>query len=130
MREIEVVAAIIASEGKVFATQRGYGHFKGKWEFPGGKVEPGESLEDALVREIHEELNTQISPEYLLDTIVYEYPDFHMTMHCFMCRVVSGNLELLEHSDARWVDAQSIAELDWLPSDEGLLQKLVEQKII
>ena len=103
MKHIEVVAAIICRDGLVFATQRGYGEWKDWWEFPGGKVEEGESREDALRREIREELNTEISVDRFVMTVEYDYPAFHLTMHCYVCHVLSGHLELLEAEDARWL---------------------------
>ena len=120
-RDIEVVAAIIIRDGKVFATQRGYGEFKDKWEFPGGKVEPGESREEALRREIREELDTEINIVRLLCTVEYNYPAFHLTMHCYLCSVVSGTLVLKEHESARWLPAEALESVDWLPADLQIL---------
>ena len=102
-KHIEVVAAIIVRDGRIFATQRGYGEWKDWWEFPGGKIEPGESPEDALKREIREELATEIEVDELLTTVEYDYPKFHLTMHCYLCTIISGDLTLLEHEDARWL---------------------------
>ena len=126
MKSIEVVAAIIINDGKIFATQRGYGDFKDGWEFPGGKMEPGESAEDALVREIHEELATEIKVENLLKTVEYDYPAFHLVLHCFICSVVSGNLTLLEHESAKWLDKEHLFSVDWLPADHDVIKKLEE----
>jgi 8-oxo-dGTP diphosphatase len=123
---IEVVAAIIQDEDKIFATQRGYGEFKDGWEFPGGKMEPGETPQQALVREIKEELDTEIQVGELLDTVEYDYPAFHLTMHCFMCTVKSGDLVLKEHEDARWLTKDTLDQVDWLPADKDLVGKIKE----
>lgn len=123
-KHIEVVAAIIEHEGKIFATQRGYGEWKDWWEFPGGKMESGESCEEALVREIREELATEIKVGELLTTVEYDYPKFHLTMHCFLCSVVSGELSLLEHEDARWLSRDELHSVKWLPADEGIIELL------
>lgn len=117
MRKIEVVAAVLVRDGRVFATQRGYGEFKDKWEFPGGKVEAGESREEALRREIREELDAEIAVGKLLCTVEYDYPAFHLTMHCYLCSVVSGTLVLKEHESARWLSADGLESVDWLPAD-------------
>ena len=124
MKTIEVVAAIIRQGGKVFATQRGYGPWKDWWEFPGGKTEPGESPEEALVREIREELSTDISVDRFLCTVDYDYPEFHLTMHCYMCSLLSGALHLNEHEAARWLSAGELHSVRWLPADSGLLAVL------
>lgn len=124
MKRIEVVAAVIADGGRIFATQRGYGEFKDKWEFPGGKMEPGESPEEALVREIREELDTEIEVGKLLTTVEYTYPAFHLTMHCYLCSVRSGSLTLKEHEAARWLDRDSLRSVDWLPADIGVISAL------
>lgn len=124
LKRIEVVAAIIEHEGKIFATQRGYGEWKDWWEFPGGKMEPGEFREEALVREIREELATEIKVGELLTTVEYDYPKFHLTMHCFLCSVVSGELSLLEHEDARWLSRDELDSVKWLPADEGIIELL------
>ena len=122
MKRIEVVAAIIHDdEGRLFATQRGYGEFKDYWEFPGGKMEPGESPEEALKREIWEELETRIVVERLITTIEYDYPTFHLTMHCFWCHVESGCLTLKEHEAARWLQAHELDSVDWLPADKSVI---------
>lgn len=125
-KKIEVVAAIIKDGEKIFATQRGYGEFKDGWEFPGGKKEADETLEEALLREIREELDTAIKIDYLLDTIEYDYPTFHLTMHCFLCTVLSGNLILREHEAARWLTKEQLWSVDWLPADLVLIKKLEE----
>ena len=124
MKTIEVVAAIIRQGDKVFATQRGYGPWKDWWEFPGGKTEPGESPEEALVREIREELSTDISVDRFLCTVDYDYPEFHLTMHCYMCSLLSGALHLNEHEAARWLSAGELHSVRWLPADNGLLAVL------
>ena len=117
MRKIEVVAAVLVRDGRVFATQRGYGEFKDKWEFPGGKMEAGEGREEALRREIREELDAEIAVGKLLCTVEYDYPAFHLTMHCYLCSVVSGTLVLKEHESARWLSADRLESVDWLPAD-------------
>ena len=124
MKRIEVVAAVISRDGKYFATQRGYGEFKDYWEFPGGKMETGESREQALRREIMEELDTEIRVEDFLMTVDYDYPAFHLTMHCFLCTVVSGRLELKEHESAMWLVPQDLRTVNWLPADEAVVEKL------
>jgi 8-oxo-dGTP diphosphatase len=121
MKRIEVVAAVIRREGKVFATQRGYGDFKDWWEFPGGKMEPGESPEAALEREIREELSAEISVGALLRTVEWDYPAFHLTLHCYLCTLSSESLHLNEHEAARWLDAGSLDSVRWLPADEDLI---------
>ena len=117
MKQIEVVAAIIRKGDKIFATQRGYGDFKDWWEFPGGKMEPGESPEEALKREIWEELETRIVIERLVKIVEYDYPQFHLKMHCFWCHVESGSLTLKEHEAARWLTKEQLGSVDWLPAD-------------
>ena len=125
MKQIEVVAAIIHDEqGRIFATQRGYGDFKDGWEFPGGKIEPGESPEDALKREILEELETRIVVERLVQTVEWDYPKFHLTMHCFLCHVESGSLTLKEHEAARWLSKELLNSVDWLPADRAVVDHL------
>ena len=121
MKRIEVVAAIIRKDDRIFATQRGYGDFKDWWEFPGGKMEPGETPEEALLREIREELSTEISIDKFLHTVEYDYPAFHLTLHCYMCTLRSEALHLNEHESARWLDAASLHTVRWLPADEELL---------
>lgn len=127
-RKIEVVAAVIHKDGRILATQRGYGEFKDKWEFPGGKMEAGESREEALRREIREELDTEINIGKLLCTVEYDYPAFHLTMHCYLCSVVSGTLVLKEHESARWLPAEALESVDWLPADLQILP-IIRQNI-
>lgn len=124
MKTINVVAAIIIKDNKIFATQRGYGEFKDGWEFPGGKVEHGEAPENAIVREIKEELDTVIEVIEYFDTVEYDYPNFHLSMKCYICTVVSGKLELLEHEAAKWLDKDSLDSVAWLAADLGLVDKL------
>lgn len=124
METIQVAAAVIQKEGRIFATQRGYGKWKGWWEFPGGKIEPGEAPEEALKREIKEELNTIVQVEGLAEVIQYDYPDFHLTMYCYFCQVVSGKLELLEHESARWLAKGELDTVNWLPADVAFIHKL------
>ena len=124
MRRIEVVAAIICQDNPIFATQRGYGDFKGGWEFPGGKVEPGETPEATLVREILEELAVEISVGELLTTVEYDYPNFHLTMHCYLCQLTGGELRLLEHQAARWLGKGELYSVEWLPADVGVIPLL------
>ena len=124
MKQIEVVAAIIHHDGAYFATQRGYGEFEGMWEFPGGKIEPGESREDALKREIQEELGVDIYIKELLCTTEYYYPTFHLTMHCYLCSVASGEIELREHKSAQWLTAETLDTVEWLPADKEIIAKL------
>ena len=127
MKTIEVVAAIIRKEDKIFTTQRGYGDFKDWWEFPGGKMEAGEAPEDALVREIKEELSTDISVDKFLYTVDYDYPKFHLTMHCYMCSLLSDALHLNEHEAAKWLNREDIHSVNWLPADEILLPMILEE---
>ena len=118
MKQIEVVAAIIHdSEGRIFATQRGYGDYKDWWEFPGGKMEAGEIPEEALRREIWEELETRIVVENLVETVEWDYPQFHLSMHCYLCHVESGHLELKEHEAAKWLNKDELENVNWLPAD-------------
>ena len=124
MKQIEVVAAIIRREDKIFATQRGYGEWKDWWEFPGGKMEAGETPEEALVREIREELSTEISVDEFLCTVEYDYPKFHLTMHCFWCHIESGSLTLKEHEAARWLSKEQFDSVDWLPADLEVIKEL------
>ena len=129
MKTIEVVAAVIKKDGRVFATQRGYGDFKDFWEFPGGKIESGESREEALKREIKEELDADISVDSFLQTVEYDYPKFHLVLHCFLCSLDSNHIHLLEHESARWLSADELASVDWLPADLSVIQEL-KQKMI
>ena len=124
MKKIEVVAAILHRDGAYFATQRGYGEFEGMWEFPGGKIEPGESREVALKREIQEELGVDIAIENLLCTTEYDYPSFHLTMHCYLCSIASGDIELREHKSALWLTANRLDDVAWLPADKEVIDKL------
>lgn len=124
MKTVNVVVAIIIKDKKIFATQRGYGEFKDGWEFPGGKVEKGETPENAIVREIKEELDTEIKVKEYFDTVEYDYPNFHLSMKCYICSVLSGKLELLEHEAAKWLDKDSLDLVAWLPADLGLVDKL------
>lgn len=125
MKTIHVVAAIIHDdEGRIFATQRGYGDWKGWWEFPGGKIEPGENSQDAIRREIREELNCEIAVGELLTTVEYDYPNFHLSMQCFMCTLSSGEPQLLEHEDARWLRREDLDSVKWLPADKGIITLL------
>ena len=124
LKTIRVVAAVIRSEDKIFATARGSGEFKGGWEFPGGKIEPGETPQEALKREIMEELETEISVGDLIDTIEYDYPEFHLSMDCFWCEILSGNLVLKEAEDARWLAADELDSVEWLPADVTLIEKI------
>ena len=131
MKHLPVSAAIIVrtnpqtQKKELFATQRGYGDFKGGWEFPGGKLEPGESPQQCIVREIREELATVVKAEKTLGVVEYDYPAFHLTMHCLLCSVVSGDLKLLEHEDAKWVTGENLYSLDWLPADRLILDRLL-----
>lgn len=124
MRRIEVVAAVIREGEKYFATQRGYGEYKDKWEFPGGKVEKGETKEEALVREIKEELDTAISVDGFICVVDCDYPGFHLTMYSYLCHVREGSLRLVEAEDARWLDREHINEVDWLPADREVIKRL------
>ena len=124
MKTVEVVAAILIKDGEVFATQRGYGEWKGWWEFPGGTVEEGECLRSALVREIREELDAEISVGGLLETVEWDYPDFHLTMHCFVCSLTSESMRLNEHEAAAWLTHETLRSVKWLPADEGILSKI------
>lgn len=124
MKTIEVVAAIIRREDRIFTTQRGYGEFKGGWEFPGGKMEDGETPQQALVREIKEELDTDIHVNELFDTVEYDYPNFHLIMHCFLCSIISGDLVLKEHEEAKWLTKDKLNDVNWLPADRALIDKI------
>ena len=124
MKKIEVVASILHRDGAYFATQRGYGEFDGMWEFPGGKIEPGESREVALRREIQEELGIDIIIENLLCTTEYDYPSFHLTMYCYLCSIASGEIELREHKSALWLTSDRLKDVAWLPADKEVIDKL------
>ena len=124
MKKIEVVAAIIYKNGAYFATQRGYGEFEGMWEFPGGKIELGETVEYALKREIQEELGIDITVDKFLCTTDYDYPSFHLTMHCYLCSIASGEIELREHKSARWLTVEALDSVEWLPADKEVVRKL------
>ena len=126
MKTIEVVAAIIIKDGQAFATQRGYGEFQGWWEFPGGKMEAGESPQEALKREIREELDADVLVKELLETVEWDYPNFHLTMHCFICNLLSESLHLNEHEAATWLNLENLRSVKWLPADEILLDKIAE----
>lgn len=117
MKEIKVVAAIIQKENKILATKRGYGEFINMWEFPGGKIESGETKEQALVREIKEELNIEINVDKFAIDIEYQYPNFYLFMSCFMCSIKEGSIELLEHNDGKWITKEELNTLNWLPAD-------------
>ena len=127
MKTVRVVAAVIRKDDKIFATQRGYGEFKDGWEFPGGKIEEGETPEQALAREIKEELNTEIQVGKLIDTIEYDYPKFHLSMDCFWCEIMQGGLELKEHEAARWLSKEELYSVDWLPADVGVVERIKEE---
>jgi 8-oxo-dGTP diphosphatase len=135
VKTIRVVAAVIKAqnengEGVIFATQRGYGDLKGGWEFPGGKIEDGETPQDALKREIREELDTEVAVGELIDTIEYDYPTFHLSMDCFWCEVVKGNLILKEHEAAKWLTKEQLNSVEWLPADVTLIDKLYKEFFI
>ena len=127
MKRIEVVAAIIRRGDRIFATQRGYGEFEGWWEFPGGKMEVGETREEALVREIREELSAEIVIDKYLTTVEWDYPLFHLTLHCFLCSLVSESMHLNEHEAARWLTADELHSVRWLPADEGILPLIIQE---
>ena len=124
MKSIEVVAAVIVRGGRIFATQRGYGDFKDFWEFPGGKIEAGESREDALKREIKEELDAEISVDSFLQTVEYNYPKFHLILHCFLCSLKTKKVHLLEHESSKWLSADELDSVNWLPADNSVIQQL------
>ena len=122
MKIVKVAAAVIIADHRVFATQRGYGDYKDGWEFPGGKVQKGETSREALRREIREELETEITAGELIRTVEYDYPDFHLSMDCYLCTIVSGDLVLLEHEAACWLDKDNLYGVDWLPADLEILE--------
>ena len=124
MKKIEVVAGIVCRENKILATQRGYGEFKDGWEFPGGKLEVGETGIEALKRELREELDMEVVVGDLLETVEYDYPQFHLTMHCYLCQLVKEEFVLKEHEAARWLGKNQLDEVAWLPADEGIVEKL------
>ena len=124
MKNIEVVAAILRKDNTIFATEKGYGEFKGYWEFPGGKVEPGESLEEALRREIREELQVEIHMEEKFSELDYDYPHFHLTMHCYFCSVLSGEIKLVEATARKWLRKEELDSVRWLPADISLIEEL------
>lgn len=126
MKEIKVVAAIIQKENKILATKRGYGEFINMWEFPGGKIEPGETKEEALIREIKEELNIEINVDKFAIDIEYQYPNFYLFMSCFMCSIKEGSIELLEHNDGKWITKEELNTLNWLPADIDAVNYLKE----
>ena len=130
MKTVDVVAAVIKREDAILATQRGYGDFKGGWEFPGGKVEAGETPEQAIVREIHEELEAIIEVDSYLTTVEYDYPSFHLSMRCYVCHVAQGHLELLEHSAAKWLTASELDSVDWLPADVAVVDAIKDQGVL
>lgn len=127
MKTVRVVAAVIRSDDKVFATARGYGDYKGQWEFPGGKIEPGELPQQALIREIREELDTDIEVGALIGTIEFDYPTFHLSMDCFWCTVVNGNLILKEAQEARWLSKSELYSVQWLPADFTMIERIAKQ---
>lgn len=129
MKHIEVVAAVIRHHGKYFATQRGYGEYKDRWEFPGGKMEEGESREGALKREIAEELATEIAVDRFVCTVECDYAEFHLTMHTYLCHVVKGRLQLLEAEDARWLDDSNLLSVDWLPADREVVENMKRGRV-
>ena len=125
MKTIEVVAAVIRKDDKIFTTQRGYGEWKDWWEFPGGKMEPGETQEEALKREIREELSTDISVDEFLCTVEYDYPKFHLVMHCYMCSLLTDSLHLNEHEAAKWLGREELTSVKWLPADVEVIERLL-----
>lgn len=130
MKKINVVAAIIYNGDKIFATARGYGEFKGMWEFPGGKIESGEAPQEALKREIMEELDTEISVSRPLTTVEYDYPKFHLSMQCYICSIVKGDLILKEHQDSKWLSKSELREVEWLPADIQVVEVIENEDIL
>ncbi|MCD8370658.1 MAG: (deoxy)nucleoside triphosphate pyrophosphohydrolase [Clostridiales bacterium] len=130
MKTVRVVAAIITHNHKIFATQRGYGEFKDGWEFPGGKIESGEAPQEALIREIREELDTEIEVGEFLDTVEYDYPSFHLSMDCFLCTIKSGDIVLKEHEAARWLAKEDLDSVAWLPADQEILPEIQKNRSI
>ena len=132
MKQVTVSGAVIlrtnpdTNKKEIFATQRGYGDYKDGWEIPGGKLEPGETPEACIVREIREELATEIKAERILGVVDYDYPNFHLTMHCILCTIVAGDLKLLEHEAAKWLNKETLRSVDWLPADQLILDKIEE----
>ena len=132
MKQVTVSGAVIlrtnpeTNQKEIFATQRGYGDYKDGWEIPGGKLEPGETPEECIVREIREELATKVRAERILGVVDYDYPTFHLTMHCILCTIVAGKLQLLEHEAAKWVNKETLRSVDWLPADRLILDKIEE----
>lgn len=132
MKQVTVSGAVIlrtnpeTNQKEIFATQRGYGDYKDGWEIPGGKLEPGETPEECIVREIREELATEVRAERILGVVDYDYPSFHLTMHCILCTIISGKLQLLEHEAAKWVNKETLRSVDWLPADRLILDKIEE----
>lgn len=124
MKTVKVAAAIIIHNKQIFVTQRGYGEFKDGWEFPGGKIEPGETPQEALAREIKEELDIEIEVGDYLETVEYDYPSFHLSMDCFFCTIKSGKLVLKEHEAAKWLTMENLDSVDWLPADKGLIESI------
>lgn len=124
MKNIKVVAAIMIENNKIFATQRGYGDFKDGWEFPGGKIEKGKTSEEALIREIKEELDTTINVNKKIDTVEYDYPNFHLSMDCFICNILEGDLVLKEHEASKWLSKDELYSVDWLPADKKMIEKI------
>lgn len=127
MKTIRVVAAVIRDGSRIFATQRGYGEYKDGWEFPGGKIEEGETPQEALAREINEELDTEIEVGEYIDTIEYDYPNFHLSMDCFWCKILDGDLVLKEHEAAKWLDKNTIDDVDWLPADITIIDRIKKE---
>lgn len=132
MKQVTVSGAVIlrtnteTNQKEIFVTQRGYGDYKDGWEIPGGKLEPGETPEECIVREIREELATEVRAERILGVVDYDYPTFHLTMHCILCTIVSGKLQLLEHEAAKWVNKETLRSVEWLPADRLILDKIEE----